>query len=221
MEHINMSQLGSLGVFIGIIIGIGVGFVSFCIIMAIGSSYSNPFAKLSYRAERLLKLTPLLIGAIAMVISIIVVGKAYGQSLSKGDYSSKKCTICDRSAEWKLYQYKTDKYYCDVHYELAVKQYKGEYLDYKQLEDNYGHDNYDAITIAEKVVKEKLKSPSSAKFSGISETHVSLTDNTWSISGWVDASNSYGAIVRSSYVVTITFSTSSHYTVDYCNVNLG
>lgn len=85
--------------------------------------------------------------------------------------------------------------------------------------DNFGHNKYDAITIAEKEVKAKLKSPSTAKFSFSSETSVTRNGNTWRVTGWVDAQNGFGATLRNSYAVKIEFASSDTYTVKECTVS--
>ena len=84
--------------------------------------------------------------------------------------------------------------------------------------DSYGHDKYDAITIAEKVVKNKLKSPSTAKFCKSSEYTVSCVGNSWTVTGYVDAQNDFGATLRNNFTVKFTFSSSSQYTVDSCSI---
>lgn len=88
-----------------------------------------------------------------------------------------------------------------------------------EMKDNYGHDKFDAHVIAEKVVSEQLKSPSTAKFSKTSECTISVDGNTWTVSGWVDAQNSFGATLRNNYTVKITFSGREKYTVDKCIIN--
>lgn len=85
-------------------------------------------------------------------------------------------------------------------------------------EDSYGHDKYDAMVIAEKVVRSALKAPSTADFCSSSEYTVSCMGNTWTVKGYVDAQNSFGATLRSDFTVKFTFSDSSHYTVDSCNI---
>lgn len=83
--------------------------------------------------------------------------------------------------------------------------------------DSYGHDKFDAITIAEKEVKAQLKAPSTAKFCRSSEYTVSRSSNTWTVSGWVDAQNSFGATLRNNFTVKITFSSSTKYTAS-CSI---
>lgn len=57
----------------------------------------------------------------------------------------------------------------------------------------------------EDMVKDKLKSPGSAKFSGQSETG---SGNSWTASGSVDSQNGFGALMRSGYSCTITYTPS-------------
>lgn len=53
--------------------------------------------------------------------------------------------------------------------------------------DSYGHTKGDAFAIAEKAVKGKLKSPSTAKFCSVTEATIGCSGNTWVVRGWVDA----------------------------------
>lgn len=85
--------------------------------------------------------------------------------------------------------------------------------------DAYGHNRSYAIVIAENVVKSKLKSPSTADFCKNYEYTVSCSKNTWTIKGYVDAQNSFGAMLRSDFTVKITFTGKSNYTVDLCSIS--
>lgn len=89
----------------------------------------------------------------------------------------------------------------------------------ENAKDTYGHDRFDAIVIAEKIVEDNLKSPSSAEFCGNSDYSVSCTDNTWTVEGYVDAQNDFGATLRNDFVVKFTFVSSEKYTIDSCIFN--
>lgn len=91
-------------------------------------------------------------------------------------------------------------------------------LDIARNKDSYGHDKFDAMVIAEKVVKDNLKSPSTAEFCKSSEYTVSCVGNTWTVKGYVDAQNSFGATLRNNFTVKFTFSSSNEYTVDSCSI---
>lgn len=54
------------------------------------------------------------------------------------------------------------------------------------------------------VVKGKLKSPSTAKFPSYSEWSVSKSDNTYTVSSYVDAENGFGAEIRTYFSVDVT-----------------
>lgn len=84
--------------------------------------------------------------------------------------------------------------------------------------DYHGHDKYDAMEIARSVVKEHLKSPSSAKFCSITDATFSCDGNSWTVSGWVDAQNSFGASLRKSFTVKFTWADDAKYSVDYCQI---
>ena len=72
----------------------------------------------------------------------------------------------------------------------------------------------DAIVAAQMAVQDELKVPSSAKFSPSGETVVNADGDTWTVEGWVEAENSFGATVRNEYKVVITFLGKGQYTVD-------
>lgn len=57
------------------------------------------------------------------------------------------------------------------------------------------------VTMAcENFVKERLKAPGSAKFAGLADQEVfRMPDGSYSVLSWVDAQNSYGALLRTKY----------------------
>lgn len=61
-----------------------------------------------------------------------------------------------------------------------------------------------AFTYAQSIVKQNLKSPSSADFCKFSEATISHNGNDYVVGGYVDADNSFGAHVRSTFIVTFT-----------------
>jgi hypothetical protein len=61
-------------------------------------------------------------------------------------------------------------------------------------------DKYGAQEACENRVETLLKAPASADFSGVEATENGT--NTWSVSGMVDAENSFGASMRNSFVCT-------------------
>lgn len=65
--------------------------------------------------------------------------------------------------------------------------------------------NLEAITICEKFVADRLKAPSTAKYSGWgdSSTKTSLDGNTVTVFAYVDSQNSFGAMLRTKYVCTV------------------
>lgn len=67
------------------------------------------------------------------------------------------------------------------------------------------HSDLEAWVCAEKIVKDRLKAPSTAKFCSMREANIShLGNGEYMISGWVDAENSYGAKIRTSFIVFYT-----------------
>jgi hypothetical protein len=68
-------------------------------------------------------------------------------------------------------------------------------------------DAYSAQRMCEEhFVKDQLLSPSSAKFSPDSETNtVSLGENRWTVTGYVDSQNAFGAMLRNRYSCTVRY----------------
>jgi len=65
--------------------------------------------------------------------------------------------------------------------------------------------NQEAFYAAQEIVKENLKSPSTAKFCSYSEAKILYLGNgQYQVSGWVDAQNSFGAMLRKNFVATFT-----------------
>ncbi len=71
-------------------------------------------------------------------------------------------------------------------------------------------DQYDIQVIAEQEVEERLKAPSTAKFSNI---EVAKSGSTWVVTGYVDAQNSFGAMIRNRFRVEIKDNGYPKYTV--------
>ena len=75
----------------------------------------------------------------------------------------------------------------------------------------------EAWVCAQDIVKSNLKSPSTAKFCSYTEATVTCTGgNDYTIKGYVDADNSYGASIRNNFTVTLTL-TEKGYTNGYAS----
>lgn len=69
---------------------------------------------------------------------------------------------------------------------------------------------YDAEVSCERLVTDALRSPSSATFSGPSDTKtLSISPNVWRINGWVDAQNGFGAQIRNNYECQVRYTGTS------------
>jgi hypothetical protein len=60
--------------------------------------------------------------------------------------------------------------------------------------------DFDAYIYSKKFVERQLKAPSTAKFCDYDEASVSTADGSFVVTGWVDAQNSFGAMIRNGYV---------------------
>ena len=168
-------------------------------------------------------LVVLLIG-FAVLLNIVLKAKNRPQYV-QGDFSEYVCSItnCENQATWRYSSCPNQNvtYYCDEHsdegqarYDLATSKKASKA---SEVSDGYGHDKYDAIVVAKTIIKRKLKSPSTAEFCKSSEYTVNCSGNTWTIKGYVDAQNSFGAALRNDFTVKFTFTSSNNYTIDLCS----
>ena len=72
-----------------------------------------------------------------------------------------------------------------------------------------------SIVIAEEAIKNQLKAPASAKFELENQIPSIMGDSLIRVMGSVDAQNSFGALIRSKYVVMIKFNKGYMNTDDY------
>lgn len=57
----------------------------------------------------------------------------------------------------------------------------------------------EARSLCHQQVEDRLKSPASADFEGLTEFEAEKTSDSWKISGHVDSQNSFGATIRTVY----------------------
>lgn len=178
-------------------------------------------AKTAKKVSITIQIVIILLCVISTVGMFFLNNYLYSVGYKAGDYSKKACADCGEPADggyWKGLEKSDDMYYCQEHFDFhkeALERYKQE----AKCIDDYGHDWADAYTIAEETVEEQLKAPSTANFSNKNETSISVHNNVWLIKGWVEAQNSFGATIRNTYTVQITFTSADRYTIDFCRIN--
>ena len=102
---------------------------------------------------------------------------------------------------------------------LAIIWITGKTSNYN-VPKTYGNDDADRIEAynhAKNFVKDKLKSPSSARFPGTMEKdgHIEyIGDQTYKINSWVEGPNSFGVFIRKHFSCTIYFKEGSVYCED-------
>lgn len=75
----------------------------------------------------------------------------------------------------------------------------------KTITSNQGNEtNRSAFDMATYCVRQKLKSPSTADFPAYSDDYISHSDDEYTVSAYVDAQNSFGATVRTYFIVRMT-----------------
>lgn len=99
---------------------------------------------------------------------------------------------------------------CGQTYSVSIPSLGHNYVDGKctrcgeKKDSGVRLDDAEAFTVAEAMVKQKLKSPSTAKFCLYTEATITHDKDVYTVSGWVDAQNSFGATLRSNWTVTFT-----------------
>lgn len=162
---------------------------------------------------------------ITIAVIAIVFGVSFGYlggtRLSEGSYPNQRCYVCRDNVEsgYKINKMFSTYYCCEEHDDFAYELVGLTPAKSNRLADSYGHDEFDAVAAAEKIVKSKLKAPSAAEFCKHKEYTITCSGDTWTIKGYVDAPNSFGATMRNSFTVKITFTSSTKYTIDLCSIN--
>lgn len=62
---------------------------------------------------------------------------------------------------------------------------------------------YEAKAVAEGQIETVLKSPSTAKYSGLRDTKITPIEFGYKVSGFVDSQNGFGAMMRSNYNIEV------------------
>ncbi len=76
----------------------------------------------------------------------------------------------------------------------------------------------DAWVCAQDIVKKSIKTPSTAKFCSYSEATITdLGDDNYRVEGYVDAQNTYGAVIRSNFDAHLTL-TEDGYKNGWCDI---
>lgn len=173
-----------------------------------------------YSLEKARKLC-VIIPIISAILGGLLIGYAGGTRFSEGSYIAHRCSVCGDSVEqgYKVNRMFSTYYACEEHGDYARELAGLAPSKSNRLEDTFGHDEFDAVVVAEKAVKNKLKSPSTAEFCSHKEYSITCSRNTWTVSGYVDAQNSFGATLRNNFTVKFTFENGERYTIDYCNIS--
>lgn len=66
-------------------------------------------------------------------------------------------------------------------------------------------DNISAFVMCQKFVRDSLKAPSTAKFADYNDKTISSNGNRFNVISYVDAQNSFGAMVRTSYICEVEY----------------
>ena len=81
------------------------------------------------------------------------------------------------------------------------------------VKENTGDRKIISIVFAEKVIKDMLKSPSTAQFTDVAAYELSNKKDVWAVNGYVDSQNSYGAMLRNMWEVQLDYRDGSGGTV--------
>lgn len=68
---------------------------------------------------------------------------------------------------------------------------------------SYTDSRIDAYTTSKRIIEKVLKAPSTATFQSYDKSMISVSGDTYTVNGYVDAQNSFGAMLRSYYTVRL------------------
>lgn len=170
-----------------------------------------------------LKITFLIASVIACILSVVLVFKTIGTTFEKGDFSdTHDCISCmvptpanGGRAIFRTGMSKEDveiQYFCDKCFILIQEEIN------KDKNKNSDIDESDVWSEAKDIVRNRLKAPSTAEFCSKSSATITKSGKTWTIRGYVDAENSFGAMIRNDFTVVITFTSDTDYTIDRCTI---
>jgi hypothetical protein len=81
-------------------------------------------------------------------------------------------------------------------------------------------DRIDAYLVCQDFVSEDLKSPATAEFASMSDSIIKNTSgDSWSVTSYVDAQNSFGAMLRMYFVCDLTYRGDGYYRLE--NLDFG
>jgi hypothetical protein len=83
----------------------------------------------------------------------------------------------------------------------------------QRKEETIYRNEFGAQAICEQHIKDELKAPATARF-GDEITRVNLGGGRYRIQSYVDAQNSFGALIRTKYVCDASTADGEHWTVD-------
>lgn len=87
---------------------------------------------------------------------------------------------------------------------LAVSYFPEACRSCVRSSSSYSSDSeIDAYTTAKNIISKNLKAPSTAKFLSYDRQSITISGNIYTVNGYVDAQNSFGAMLRSYYTVTL------------------
>lgn len=90
----------------------------------------------------------------------------------------------------------TGRYYYDI---VGVFMFSG-----KSEQEYYYPDRSEAFYASKEIIKRALKSPATAEFPPINEADINQEDSdVWKVASFVDSQNSFGAILRTHYEITM------------------
>lgn len=215
---VNTTLLIVLTVIMGIIF-----FVAGCmIILRIDSTAKATVPDELKKYKTFAKFTQIVIVATTFIVSVFIFYNSFiGKSgYIRGDYSEYKCQDCGKPANGGYIPAVNGYdavYFCKEHFEENKKRFD-ESKNTDPTKDAFGNEEFDAFWDAKCEVEKQLKSPSTAKFCSSHEAEIIRNGNTWSVEGWVDAQNSFGATLRNEFVVKITYTAKDTYNVEYCKI---
>ena len=208
---------------LAILLSIVAIFIFIVLIAMIRTSLQDRSGKIFLISQIVLTILTVVVSIFWAILPFIVIGVTY----EPGDFSATQtCSWfahtgsgCEKPANGGLFTVRTGvfetevEYYCAEHFEKMKES-----IENSDKKDKNDIDESDVWYEAKEIVKNRLKAPSTASFCSKSSATITKSGKTWVIEGYVDAENSFGAMIRNDFRVVLVFQDDTHYTISKCTI---
>lgn len=180
-------------------------------------------------SSKIFPVSQIALTVLTVVVSIfwaILPHKVIGTTFEPGDFSAtEKCYMsddpvwpCTELANGGRVIFRTGMSKNDIEIQYYCAEHFAQIKEIINNNDKNEINESDVWYEAKEIVKNRLKAPSTASFCSKSSATITKSGKTWVIEGYVDAENSFGAMIRNDFRVVLLFQDDTHYTISKCTI---